>query len=416
METEYKWFLGIDCGFTKHQACLLDAHGRLIEEKVIDHTGEGLSVLLLWLKRVAGDRFSELAVSLESPHGAVVEVLLDHGAAVFALNPKQLDRFRDRFTVAGAKDDRRDAYVLAASMRTDLTAFRRLDPPNAFTVRLRELSRTLDDVTRDLRRWSNQLYDLLVRYFPAVLQLSAAADDAWVWDLLELATLPTAAARMSEEHVAPVLKRYRIRRFTAAQVCAVLRQEALPMASSSTESCAEHALLLLPVLRCLHAQRKQIVHTMSELIENVVSCPEDPNHATVRAMLSIPGIGVQIATTLLAEASHLLAAKDRAGLRAYSGVAPVTKQSGKSKRIHMRRGCNQRVREACYHWARVCVQRDHQTRLHYRQLRDAGHGHARALRGVCDRLLSVLVSMLRTNQIYDPGRQRCTALALRQPA
>src|SRR5204863_9464647 len=41
-------------------------------------------------------------------------------------NPKQLDRFRDRFTVAGAKDDRRDAHVLADSLRTDRHAFRRL--------------------------------------------------------------------------------------------------------------------------------------------------------------------------------------------------------------------------------------------------------------------------------------------------
>ena len=43
--------------------------------------------------------------------------------AVFAVNPKQLDRFRDRHTVAGAKDDRRDAWVLADSLRTDPAAF-----------------------------------------------------------------------------------------------------------------------------------------------------------------------------------------------------------------------------------------------------------------------------------------------------
>jgi hypothetical protein len=32
---------------------------------------------------------------------------------------KQLDRFRDRYSVAGAKDDKRDAMVLADSLRTD---------------------------------------------------------------------------------------------------------------------------------------------------------------------------------------------------------------------------------------------------------------------------------------------------------
>lgn len=134
-------------------------------------------------------------------------------------------------------------------------------------------------------------------------------------------------------------------------------------------------------------------------------------HTRVRAMLSLPGLGVLTATTLLAEAGHLLANKDYAGLRAYSGVAPVTKQSGKTKRVQMRNGCNQRVREACYHWARVSVQRDGQTRTHYQQLRSNGHGHGRALRGVCDRLISVLIGILRSGLPYDPNRHRKGHLA-----
>src|SRR5215211_3245782 len=60
------------------------------------------------------------------PRGPVVEALLERGLQVFSINPKQLDRFRDRFSVAGAKDDSRDAYVLGCSLRTDRHAFRRL--------------------------------------------------------------------------------------------------------------------------------------------------------------------------------------------------------------------------------------------------------------------------------------------------
>jgi hypothetical protein len=43
---------------------------------------------------------------------------------VFSINPKQLDRFQDRYTVSGAKDDRRDAFVFAESMVTDIDAYR----------------------------------------------------------------------------------------------------------------------------------------------------------------------------------------------------------------------------------------------------------------------------------------------------
>ena len=59
------------------------------------------------------------------PRGALVELLVERGFAVYAINPKQLDRFRDRFTPAGAKDDRRDALVIGDSLRTDPQAFRR---------------------------------------------------------------------------------------------------------------------------------------------------------------------------------------------------------------------------------------------------------------------------------------------------
>jgi hypothetical protein len=55
-----------------------------------------------------------------------VETLVERGFHVGGLNPKQLDRFRDRHTVAGAKDDRRDAFVLGVSLRTDRPAFRRV--------------------------------------------------------------------------------------------------------------------------------------------------------------------------------------------------------------------------------------------------------------------------------------------------
>jgi len=81
----------------------------------------------------------------------------------------------------------------------------------------------------------------------------------------------------------------------------------------------------------------------------------------------------------------------------------------------MRNGCNQRVREACYHWARVRMQRDKKARQHYRELRDAGHGHGRALLGVCDRFLSVLIGVLRSGMPYDPNRCSMGRSALPAP-
>src|SRR5947208_3693902 len=87
-----------------------------------------------------------IGVSIEMTQGPVVEALLERGFCVYGINPKQLDRFRDRFTVAGAKDDRRDAHVLADSLRTDRHAFRRLSTAEPVIVKLREWSRMADEL------------------------------------------------------------------------------------------------------------------------------------------------------------------------------------------------------------------------------------------------------------------------------
>jgi len=108
----FTWFAAIDWGTERHQACVLDARGGIAGERAFSHDGAGLALLCDWILSIAGSA-TVVAVAVEVPHGPVVDSLLDRGMAVHAINPKQLDRLRDRFCVSGAKDDRRDAYVAA---------------------------------------------------------------------------------------------------------------------------------------------------------------------------------------------------------------------------------------------------------------------------------------------------------------
>jgi Transposase len=106
------WFAAVDWGAEKHQACVLDARGGIAGEREFSHSGAGLAQLCNWIISIAGSA-NVVAVAIETPHGPVVDVMLDRGFVVHAINPKQLDRLRDRFSVSGAKDDRRDAFVSA---------------------------------------------------------------------------------------------------------------------------------------------------------------------------------------------------------------------------------------------------------------------------------------------------------------
>src|ERR1700724_2695798 len=100
---EIEWFVGIDWASQSHQVCLVDARGECLGERAVAHGGPGIEELCNWLIARTGATPEVIGVAIEMTHGPVVEALLERGFCVYGINPKQLDRFRDRFTVAGAK-------------------------------------------------------------------------------------------------------------------------------------------------------------------------------------------------------------------------------------------------------------------------------------------------------------------------
>jgi transposase len=414
MASEFNFYIGVDWGTEAHQICVMSADGTVVCEQNVEHSGAAMNAFFGLLSKLTQAEPRRAAVAIEVPHGPVVEAFLERDYAVFSINPKQLDRFRDRHTVAGAKDDRRDAFVAANSLRTDGHCFRRVMADDPVVVRIRELSRTEESFSGQLVRTANQLSQLLLRYYPQLLKLCPHPDEPWLWALLEIAPTPQDGARLTLSRLKQLLSKHRIRRWTAEQVREILRAPALVLVQGTTEAVSEHALLLLPHLRVLHAQRKQVADRMQALLDQLQALPADASVSQqsrdISVLLSLPGIGRILAGMIIAEASGALRDRDYQALRAYGGIAPVTRQSGKSRQVSMRYRCNGRLRNAFYHWTRISVQNDSRSKEHYARLKQAGHGYSRALRGVADRLLTVLVAMLRRGEPYD-GTRRSTALA-----
>ena len=119
MEDERNWFVGVDWASETHHVRLSDAKGRKVGERAFAHGGQGLAEVAAWILKSTGATPDAVFVAIEVPHGPIVDALMERGFRVHAINPKQLDRFRDRFSPAGAKDDSRDAEVLADALRTD---------------------------------------------------------------------------------------------------------------------------------------------------------------------------------------------------------------------------------------------------------------------------------------------------------
>ena len=135
---------------------------------------------------------------------------------------------------------------------------------------------------------------------------------------------------------------------------------------------------------------------VSSLLNTLAEEPgEDEGPSDVAIVRPLPGVGRKMTVWLLAEAAQPLAERDYQALRTHSGVAPVTKPSGKRRVVVTRHGCNPRLRNALYHMARVAMQRDAHFNNVYAALRAKGQRHGQALRNIGDRLLRILMAMLR---------------------
>jgi hypothetical protein len=210
--------------------CVLDAQGNIVGEREFAHGGEGLAELGDWLLSIAGAA-NTVAVGIEVPHGPVVDTLVDRGFVVHAINPKQLDRLRDRFSVAGAKDDRRDAYVLGDGVRTDRRLFRRLHVADPKLIELRAWSRLAEELKQERCRLSSRVGQQLWRYYPQMQKLTDDLAAPWFLELWSIAPTPAKARQLRKPVVERLLKQHRIRRVDADSVLRSLREPAITQQS-----------------------------------------------------------------------------------------------------------------------------------------------------------------------------------------
>ncbi len=419
MEHQHRWLVGIDWASEEHQVHVTDAAGIKLGARRFPHDGAGLAAMAEWIIEITGARPEKVHVAIETPHGPVVESLMERGFHLHAINPKQLDRFRDRFSPAGAKDDSRDAEVLASALRTDPQCLRPLDPVDPTVIELREWSRIADELTQERVRLANRVREQLWRYYPQMIELAEDLAADWVLELWKLAPTPAAARRVREQTIAGLLKRHRIRRTTAPDLRARLRVPAITVAPGTTEAASAHiqslSRRLIVINRELRTARAKLDRLVEQLAAPAVNKSEgrkpgqQPEQRDVAILASSPGAGRITIATLLAEAWDALQRRDYHALRCLCGVAPVTRQSGKSKIVVRRLAVSHRLQNAAYLWAFAALQYDPISRAKSDSLRQRGHGHARALRSVADRLLAMLCAMLRTQTPFDPSRHAKTA-------
>ncbi len=442
-------FAGLDWGFREHVACVVDGSGSVVAERSFGHGGAGLGSLAEWLRS-----HDAPAVAMETPRGAVAAFLLSREIEVRSINPRQSDRFRDRHSPSGSKDDRRDARVLANALRTDPQALRRVSAQRPEEVALGSLQRRLDWLGEDRGRLESRLRAELWEFYPefetmaAGLKVGLATE--WVLSLLERLPRPGTVRGVRDATLRKALKR--ARKVDAAGVRAALdvptaATEARIEAGADAAAWLRRRLLeTMREIAALERQRERLLDELKEAPGEAVrepgpagsegapgeaaaadpargaedeprrgeaaspGAPSEPAQADVPERPSdawllgtVPGLGADTLATLLANAGDAIRQRSLQALRCLCGTAPVTLQSGKSRRVVRRAAVDPDLRNAMYHCARVARDNDPGLRAVYDRLRQRGHGDARALRKVADCIVHSICAILQSRRPWDPS-------------
>lgn len=397
-------FVGDDWAEDHHDVEVVDAGGRRLARARLPEGIEGVQRLhallaehapVEWADLDAEQAAGRVVVGIETDRGPWVAALVSAGYRVYAINPMQVARYRERHSTSGAKSDAGDAHVLAEIVRLDRDHHRLVAGDTALAEGVKLLARSHQSLIWDRQRAVLRARSVLREYFPAALE---AFDDLPAADALELlgrAPDPQRAARLSLSTLTAAAKRARRRRPAerAAAWQVVLRAPAL---RQPPELEAAYAAVLAAQVRMIAALNAEIT-TLAAAVDARFG-----RHPDAEIYTSQPGLGVVLAARVLGEFGddpHRFA--DARARKNYAGTSPITRASGTRRVVLARYARNRRIGDAVHQWAFCALNASTGARAYYDTLRARGTGHHAALRQLGNRLVGILHGCLKTHTPYD---------------
>lgn len=385
-----RYYMGVDWGDRLHQLYVIDEAGQKVAERKVTESVEGIAEFGCWLdgRRVEG---IELWAAIEKPEGRIVDFLLDHGVVVYAINPKALDRARDRFRMSQSKSDPFDARVLAEFLRTDHGHLRALVPHSQQAQELKMMTRDHRRIERHQTRLLNQLTVTLKEYYPRPVEVFGDLSTEIALDFLSEYPTPKRMSRRSWERFS---KAHHLSGDRSVKLWEELKKPQLAI--------PEHVVRV----------KSRLVGVLVEQLRVAVKAVEQYHAEVERFFASMPAAklvqklpGGKSGTTLPTLWAELGDSKGRwksfRHLQAEAGAVPVTKRSGRSKIVSFRFSCNKRLRHASYWHAFLSLRHSEWANAYYRSQRALGHSHHETLRALGAKWLKIIFVMWRDEKPYD---------------
>ena len=394
-------FLGDDWAEEHHDVEVQDETGRVLARAKLPEGMTGMARLHAMIGERVGDVEVEdvtVMVGIETERGPWVQALIAAGYRVYAINPLQVARYRERHSVSGAKSDPADAHVLADMVRTDHHQLRPVagDSPQADAVKV--ITRAHKTLIWERARHTLRLRQALLDFFPAALSAYPDLTGADTLELLAAAPDPASAAALSVEKITAALARARRRNRAARaeQIAAALRTDQLGQPPVVAAAYAATVRAQTAILTVLNAQ----IETLEEQVQAHFG-----RHPDAMVYLSQPGLGAVLGARVLAEfGDDKTRYADARARKNYAGTSPITRQSGKKKTVIARWVHNDRLIDALGLQAFCALSVSPGARAYYDQLRARGAGHRAALRQLGNRLVGILHGCLKTGILYDEAK------------
>jgi transposase len=393
---------GIDWAKDDHAICIVDADGEVLDRFMIAHTAAGLKRLVRKLLAAGATE-----VGIERADGPVVEALLSAELVVLVIAPGQLKNLRSRYGSAGNKDDRYDAYVLADVVRTDRRRLTPLTRSIPATQALRSTVRARRDLVEHRVGIANQLRAHLHIVFPGLAGLFADIDSAISLAFIERFPTQTKADWLTPARIGAWLGKVGYSGRTAPEV---LHQRILAAPRGITSPEAEaHAAVTLAYVAALRVLAIQIAALEDSIADQLEVHPDRD------VFTSLPRSGMLRAARLLAEIGDARGRFPTAdSLACLAGVAPSTRQSGKTKAVTFRWSADSQLRDALCDFAGDSRHANPWAADLYKRARNRGHDHPHAVRILGRAWANIIWRCWQDGIAYDPDRHNALQRTLHQ--
>jgi transposase len=389
-------YVGIDWADDHHDIFITDDSAKTLDQFRIDHTCDGFVLLH---SHLANHQTSPglVLIAIETSRGLLVHELLQKGYIVYAINPKAVNRYKDRHVLSKAKSDALDALSLGHILRTDRHLFQPLKP-------LPEDYRLLDRLCSDLRkvvdeksRVTNQVISCLKEFYPKALDIFSLDSQIFI-DFLRAFPDHRALSACTKKAFLLFLKKHRYP--CPAKADELWKTIQAPTLQPDKVVARSGRLRLRMLLDQFENLKEHIAHYEQEIQAILDKLPESTS------VKSLPGVGERLAPELIAilgpnskDGHHRFQAAEE--IAKLSGCVPVIRESGKWKTVSLRYACVKSLRRTFHDWAFASISRSSWARAFYDYHKERNQSHCTILRNLGKKWIKILFVVWSNGTSYD---------------